>query len=100
MTEREYLLTCLAEECMEVAQRAMKAQRFGLDETQREHPLDNAARIRLELADLFGTLELLEEREVMWIRADSAEFQANMNLKKVKLKKYMDYSRDLGTLHD
>lgn len=49
--ERE-LLTILVEECAEVAQRATKAMRFGLDETQKGQPFDNSVRLGNELGDL------------------------------------------------
>jgi hypothetical protein len=34
MNPTEHLLSCLAEECAEVAQRASKSLRFGLSEVQ------------------------------------------------------------------
>jgi len=42
LNRAEYLLSVLAEECCEVAQRATKAQRFGLREIQPDQPFNNA----------------------------------------------------------
>lgn len=45
MNKVEYLLACLAEEAVEVAQRATKAMRFGCNEVQPGQPLCNVQRI-------------------------------------------------------
>lgn len=59
MNKIEHLLTIVAEECVEVAQRATKALRFGLKETQEGHTETNAERLRQEFADLQATLRYL-----------------------------------------
>lgn len=46
------ILTILIEECSEVQQRATKALRFGLAETQPGQPLNNSARLGMEIGDL------------------------------------------------
>lgn len=90
MNTTEYLLTVLSEECAEVAQRACKAARFGLLEVQPGQNEDNTRRIERELADLMATAELLG----LVIRdEDKAE-------KREKIKKFMDYAREIGTLTD
>lgn len=61
MTETQYLLDVLSEECNEVAVRASKAIRFGLEEIQPGQALTNAQRLALELDDLYGAIELLNE---------------------------------------
>lgn len=88
MTRTEHLLTILAEECAEVAQRASKAARFGMSEVQPGQGDDNKRRLEKELADLLGVAELLE------LGLDTSEIVA----KKKKVKKYMDYARKMGTL--
>lgn len=88
MNEREYLLTVLVEECAEVAQRACKAMRFGVAETEPGQPDDNKRRLERELADLVATAELL----TLTVR------DQDKAAKIVKLKKYMQYSREIGTL--
>jgi hypothetical protein len=46
------LLIILIEECAEVAQRATKMLRFGIDEIQPDQPFDNAERLSDEVGDL------------------------------------------------
>lgn len=94
MNTTEYLLSCLIEECAEVIQRATKAQRFGLHEVQPEQQLTNEERLAIELDDLTGTLELLAEHGVR-LPPSSERVRAKI----LKVEKFMDYSRQLGTLH-
>lgn len=91
LTEEQYLLVCLMEECDEVSQRAAKALRFGLDETQPGQPLDNAARITEELTDLWTIVDELEGR-------GSISRPIVSETKRAKIARFMDYSRDQGTL--
>lgn len=96
MNNREYLLTCLAEECMEVAQRATKAIRFGLQEIQPGQPHTNAERLTLELNDLWGVLAALRQSRIY-----QPVFDTDLQDAKVeKLNKFMEYSRQLGCLND
>src|SRR6185295_19839943 len=88
MTHTEHLLTVLAEECAEVAQRASKAVRFGLTEIQPGQGDDNRRRIEKELADLVATAELPGLR----IRDE------DKLAKKDRLAQYMTYSQKVGTL--
>ena len=94
MNTTEYLLSCLIEECAEVIQRATKAQRFGLREIQPDQFLTNEQRLAAELADLTGVLQLLGGENVNLTASAGA-----IEDKKVKVKKFMDYSHKLGTLH-
>lgn len=57
--ERE-ILDIVIEEAAEVIQRATKALRFGLDETQPGQPHDNAARLAHEIGDLWEVVALAE----------------------------------------
>ena len=59
MTRHEHLLTILAEECAEVAQRVSKALRFGVLEVQPGQEKTNAERIVEELIDLKAVWRLL-----------------------------------------
>jgi NTP pyrophosphatase (non-canonical NTP hydrolase) len=88
MNETEYLLTTLSEECAEVAQRACKAIRFGLAEVQPGQQEDNTRRLERELADLIAVADLLG------LRVREEDKVAKIE----KLKKYMGYSREIGTL--
>ncbi len=95
MTRLEHLLIILAEECSEVAQRASKALRFGLDEVQPRQGLSNEQRLWQELSDLVAVSEmLLAERGQGGV--DPAAVQA----KKAKVERFLEYSRQCGTLQD
>lgn len=94
MTREEHLLTILIEECNETAQRATKALRFGLQEVQPEQPLTNAERVVYEFNDIVAIMDLL-----MVDNAISNVFdRVAIGLKKVKVEKYLEYSKELGTL--
>ncbi|MBL4837403.1 MAG: hypothetical protein JKY34_07475 [Kordiimonadaceae bacterium] len=82
--ERE-LLTILAEECAEVAQRCTKALRFGLEEVQPGQEYTNAERIEVELGDILAAFNILEEMGVMnW---DNVTLHAEN--KRFKLQRYL-----------
>jgi NTP pyrophosphatase (non-canonical NTP hydrolase) len=92
MNKTEYLLACLAEECAEVQQAAMKAQRFGLgDRFKLTTPGEDIA---TECCDLVAIIELLEEEGIIK-RAGSVQA---IETKKAKVKYYMEYSRERGAL--
>lgn len=97
MTRTEHLLDILIEECAEVIQRATKAKRFGLNEKQPEHLLDNAERLTFELADLYAVVEMLEECDAL----TTPHYLSSpvLNAKKQKVEKYLAYSAEqCGTL--
>ncbi len=88
MNETQHLLVILAEECAEVAHRASKAIRFGMAEVEPGMTLHNRGRIETELGDLMAVVELLG----LTVRQDAKDAKLE------KLKKYMAYSRQIGTL--
>ncbi len=94
MNETQYLLDVLSEECNEIAVRASKAIRFGLDEIQPGQSLTNAQRLALELDDLYGTIELLNERHP----GTYIPNRDNIIAKKAKIAKFMKYSEQCGTV--
>jgi hypothetical protein len=97
--ETQYLLAQLSEECNEVAQRCIKAIRFGLDETEPGQGNDNRTRIEFEIVDMIGVIELLMERGALDISILSGELHRDdINMKKAKVRKYMDYARSLRQL--
>ncbi len=100
MKHHEYLLTVVAEEAVEIAQRVSKALRFGMDEIQPNQALTNRERIIGELADLVGALELLDEAGVMSnpLCDDSAAFRSLVDKKKAKVLLFLEYSKLCGTL--
>lgn len=93
MNRTEHLLTVMAEECAEVAQRCSKALRFGLDEVQPGQPLTNEARIWQEMCDLIAVSEML-----MAITGSGGINRAAADAKKAKVEKFLEYSRECGTL--
>lgn len=97
MNRVEYLLDCLAEEAVEVAQRATKANRFGLKEIQPGQNELNADRILFEYADLQAILEMLEEAGAIKPFPESLN-RTLIRSKKKKVETFMEYSRRLGTL--
>lgn len=102
MTRTQYLLNCLAEECAEVAQRASKAARFGLDEAQLDLPEDfgltNAVRIEHELADLLAVYNMLQfENSGLFVTGvTGATAIALMDAKQRKVEKYLKYAISRG----
>lgn len=94
MNTQEHLLTCLAEECNEVAHRVSKALRFGLDEVQEGQTKNNAARIAEELTDLLGVLKMLEDDNVLFVDRSFAAYKR----KKDRVLKYMERAVANGVL--
>jgi NTP pyrophosphatase (non-canonical NTP hydrolase) len=93
MTRTEHLLTILAEECNEVAQRASKALRFGLDEVQPGQALDNYTRIWKEMADLAAVGAMLVDE----VGRGGVELE-DLVAKRAKVERFLDYSHQCGTL--
>lgn len=93
MKRHEHLLIILAEECAEVAQRATKALRFGLDEVQPGQERTNAQRIMGEMNDLFTVVEMLQRDGKLPATPGPAERVAKVE----KIEWFLNYSRQLGT---
>jgi NTP pyrophosphatase (non-canonical NTP hydrolase) len=98
MTRAQYLLTKLAEECVEVAQIALKAQQFGLTERRDTKTGEvgvwptNAERVHLELDDMLAIVNMLNT-EFDFGYAPSYHHIAD---KIDKVNKYWTYSARLG----
>lgn len=97
MTEQEHLLTILAEECNEVAQRASKALRFGLFEVQSGQYFSNAERVFRELRDVEAVEEMLQEIGAL-PKLSIHSREEMIEAKKRKVKDYMGLARKCGTL--
>lgn len=96
MNTQEHLLSCLAEECNEVAKDCSKAMRFGLDDKYKE--LTPRQNISHEIADIWAVIELLKENNI-----DLTNGYMNrqvIDAKKEKLKYYMKYAKKYGALKD
>jgi hypothetical protein len=65
MTRIQLLLGKVAEECSEIAHRALKAQQFGLDEVQDGQSLNNWERLAGELTDLRAICEMIEQETLI-----------------------------------
>jgi NTP pyrophosphatase (non-canonical NTP hydrolase) len=94
MTRTEHLLTILAEECAEVAHRASKALRFGLEEVQEGQDLTNAERIKEELDDLSAIINMLGEEGALNITPNTLAILRKCQ----KVRHYLEYSKQCGTL--
>lgn len=97
MNVKEHLLLVAMEECDEISQRISKAIRFGLEEIEPGQELNNTDRIILEYCDLQAVIEMLQERN-LFPYAESMRFPKRIMDKKLKLEKYMAYSKELGLL--
>jgi NTP pyrophosphatase (non-canonical NTP hydrolase) len=95
MTRVEHLLTIVAEECCEVAHRASKALRFGLDEVQPGQDLTNAQRVAYEYADLVAVMIMLS-RHCPDVKPDLDN--GALEAKRLKVEKFIAHSEDVGTL--
>lgn len=95
MTEDQFYLLKLIEECAEVAQRAAKQMQFGLYEIEPGQGETNRERLRNEINDLLCVINILEERtQILSIRKfDLSLVKAK---KREKLKQYLSYSQQLG----
>ena len=93
MNLEQFYLLKLAEECSEVAQRALKQMQFGKNEIQKDQALTNSMRLRAELNDLLSVIKILEEMSEIPHVHDLDEY---IKRKRAKLEKYLEYSRDLG----
>jgi hypothetical protein len=100
MNRQEHLFTIVGEEGGEVAQRASKVVRFGLTEVQPgQEPgkeKDNRARLLGEVADLCGAIELALPGTSMDELV--AALRPDIDAKKVKIEKFLEYSKEVGTL--
>jgi NTP pyrophosphatase (non-canonical NTP hydrolase) len=97
MTDREWTLTTLAEECMELGQRITKALRFGIHEVQEGQELDNLERINQEFNDVLGTAEVLRLQHDLHILVRD-ETQVSAKIKKVI--KYKQHAIREGVIFD
>lgn len=97
MNATEHLITCLGEEASEIAQDCCKSLRFGLNDVNVLKPKgpNNRERLLTELNQLLAVVSLLVEEGILpagWCDVDA------QIAKKKKVKKFMDYARNVGAL--
>lgn len=96
MTNEQYLLGKLAEEAAELAQIAIKAQQFGIDEVfggeSNPDALSNRDRIESEYNDVQGIINMLHVEEGIIIASDPDRHSQKI----AKVSKWRNYARKLG----
>lgn len=99
MTKNEHLLTTLSEECSEVAKCVSKSLRFGLNEVQPGHLLNNSDRIKEEFLDLVAVYEMCIDAGIIdhSLVFDATDYAA-MAAKKAKVTEYMNFSIARGLI--
>jgi hypothetical protein len=97
LNEIEHLLVCLNEEGVEIGKETDKILRFGIDDRNVDNPDDptNRERLRRELCDLLGVIELLVARGVI---TDPHLDTQRIYFKKVRVAKFMRYAQSVGAL--
>ena len=95
MSLRQFYLTKLAEECQEVAQRALKSMQFGADEIQKGQQKTNAQRLRDEVQDLLAVIALVENNTFDLPQVSFEERIQTTVQKTEKICKYLAYSQEL-----
>lgn len=93
MNITQLLLGKLAEECIEVAKEALKAQQFGFDEGW--DGKTNRERIHKELNDVNAIIDMLNDRGLDFHEVD----EEAVRVKKEKVIKYLKLSRERGQLN-
>lgn len=81
---------CLAEECAEVTQRAMKLNRFGVLDVQSGQELNNRERLSDEVGDLLEVIDWAYGAGII----DLKRAIAHKPNKRVKLLKYLQHAPD------
>lgn len=108
MTLRQFWLTKLAEECQEVAQRALKQMQFGAEQIQKgnevkdgvappdkEAGLTNRERLDLEINDFLAVVDVLQDMDEVSIET-AEHVNAHIDAKQERIQKYLKFSQELG----
>ena len=109
MNRQEHLLTILAEECAELQQIICKALRFGVHES-RDLPEKNDQRMFKEFNDFLAMVDMFNESVMATsFKKSSVTYgprgvmyrdEEFIRSKRVKVEKYLEYSKECGTLTD
>lgn len=109
MNTTEHLLTCLSEECVEVAKECGKALRFGLDDKVTLDPNGprgtegptNAEKIAEEIIDLFAVYQMCVAKGILpefGLSTTHVDVISRVAKKQRKVESYMGYARKVGAL--
>lgn len=99
MNRTEHLLTIIAEECAEVAQRASKALRFGLSEVEPGQSKTNATRMLEEFNELEAVIDMIRWGPGFSHENNDRDRELERKLnKKKKVERFLAYSVRCGTL--
>ena len=96
MQSDQYHLCKIAEECTEVAQRALKAQQFGLGEIQPGQNLNNLDRLIGEFHDLFTTLQNFADH----VSRDPIPCEIKKGIRLRKMDKFLQLSISLNQVDE
>jgi len=111
MNKTEHILTCLAEECGEVAKECHKALRFGLDDQVTLDPSGprgtegptNRDKIVTEFIDLLGVYQMAVEEGILpdiFCSSPSFTVKGLMAAKADRVRAYMKYAQRIRSLEE
>ena len=92
MNRKEHLLNLLMEEACEIAQAANKCVRFTPEHAH--YAESNLDRLKIEIGDLASVIQMLNAEFGFGISLEANE------AKIVRIEKYMQISREMGTLNE
>lgn len=98
MTEMENLLTTVAEECGEIIQAVSKFLRFGAANHAPYDSTSNEDALITEYYQLVAVVEELQERGILPIPPKEKQEEIK-NSKIENIKKFLDYSRQIGLIY-
>lgn len=95
MNTKEYLFVCLMEELAEMQQAISKILRFTEKDHHPSRVLSNYDELQNEWSDVNAIIAMLGDHEIYFGQMQDRIFE-----KKDRTRKYMEYSKNLGTLND
>lgn len=96
MKANQYHLCKIAEEAVEVAKRALKAQQFGLNEIQPGQDFTNIERLTDEFHDLFTSFQNFAEL----VGVDPIPCEVKKSARLRRMDKFLQLSIDLNQVED
>lgn len=100
VARQNFLLTKLAEECMELGHMALKLQQFGALERHHKSKDNNLVRTTKEMLDVVAVTRMLKDEfniDLPNVLPES-DIERYISNKRKKINKYYDYSRQLGRI--